>query len=314
MAGALAFSLNCASAYIMKQVGPAQFANFLERLNIPTRVDPVPSLALGACDLSLYEMMWAYSIFPGHGFSTRPYFISRIEDRNGNIIKRFDYSSNRKEAISEVTAYNMTRMMEGPVTRGTAAGLMQRLGAVEMGGKTGTTNDNADAWFMGYVPQMIAGAWIGCDDRFIRIESGEGFGGQAARPIWESFFKKIYADKTLGVDKEARFAKPADLMNESNNADISSIIEESVTPGAESEDVGVGDANDFGTQDTTQEYIPAESQAPDDDTKKEKTKAKDSADRKESKIGDPAPANEKKKKGFFKKIFGSKKEESANDY
>src|SRR6476469_7056945 len=126
MAGALAFSLNCASASIMKQVGPAQFADFLQRLNIPTKVDVVPSLALGACNLSLFEMMWGYSIFAGHGFSTKPYFISRIEDRNGNVIKRFDYSTNRKEVVSEVTAYKMVKMMEGPVTKGTAAGLMQR--------------------------------------------------------------------------------------------------------------------------------------------------------------------------------------------
>jgi penicillin-binding protein 1A len=123
MAGALAHSLNCARAYIMKQVGPAQFADFLQRLNLPTKVDVVPSLALGACNLSLYEMMWGYSIFAGHGFSTRPYFISRIEDRNGNIIVRFDNGANRKEAISEVTAYKMCKMMQGTVDRGTAAGL-----------------------------------------------------------------------------------------------------------------------------------------------------------------------------------------------
>lgn len=312
MLNALTWSRNCASAYIMKQIGPAQFANFLERLNIPTKVDPVPSLALGSCDLSLYEMMWGYSVFAGHGFSTKPYFISRIEDRNGNVIKRFDYSSNRKEAISEVTAYNMARMMEGPVTLGTAAGLMQRLGAAEMGGKTGTTNDNADAWFMGYVPQLLAGTWIGCDDRFIRIENDLGMGGQAARPIWEAFFKKVYADKTLGIDKEAVFAKPADLMNESNNADISSIIQESIEPGAEGQNVGVGGADDFGTIDTTHNYIPAESQAPDDDQKATKP-AKDTAAKKGTKIGDASPQDEKKKKGFFKKLFGSKKE-TPNDY
>ncbi|HZI00204.1 MAG TPA: transglycosylase domain-containing protein, partial [Flavisolibacter sp.] len=171
MASALAWSRNCATAYIMKQVGPAQFANFLERINIPTKIEPNPAIALGASDLSLFEMMWSYSIFPGHGFSTKPYFISRIEDRNGNVIKRFDNTNNRKEVISEVTAYNMARMMEGTVTKGTAGGLMQRLGASEMGGKTGTTNENSDAWFMGYVPQLLAGAWIGCDDRFIRIDS-----------------------------------------------------------------------------------------------------------------------------------------------
>src|SRR5215203_1861877 len=141
MASALTWSKNCATAYIMKQVGPAQFSNFLERLNIPTRVDPYPSIAIGSCDLSLYEMMWGYTIFPGHGFSIKPNFISRIEDRNGNIIKRFDYGENRKEAVSEITAYQMVKMMQGPVTVGTAAGLMQRLGVKEMGGKTGTTND-----------------------------------------------------------------------------------------------------------------------------------------------------------------------------
>src|SRR5438552_2943320 len=152
MASALAWSRNCATAYIMKQVGPEQFADFLGRLNIPTKVEPYPSIALGSCDLSLFEMMWGYSIFAGHGFSTKPYFISRIEDRNGNVIKRFDYSANRKEVVSEVTAYKMAKMMEGPVTNGTAGGLMQRLGAAEMGGKTGTTNSNADFWFFGYTP------------------------------------------------------------------------------------------------------------------------------------------------------------------
>ena len=95
MAGALAYSLNCASAYIMKQVGPAQFSNFLAQLNIPTKVEPYPSNALGACDLSLFEMMWGYSIFPGRGFSTKPIYITRIEDKNGNVIARFDAERKR---------------------------------------------------------------------------------------------------------------------------------------------------------------------------------------------------------------------------
>ena len=125
MANALAWSKNCATAYIMKQVGPQQFADFLARLNIPTKVEPYPSIALGSCDLSLFEMLWGYTIFAGRGFSTKPYFISRIEDRNGNVIKRFDYSVNRKEAVSEITAYRMARMMQGPVDKGTAAGLRE---------------------------------------------------------------------------------------------------------------------------------------------------------------------------------------------
>ena len=316
MASALAWSRNCATAYIMKQVGPAQFANFLERINIPTKVDPHPAIALGSCDLSLYEMMWGYSIFPGGGFSTKPYYITRIEDRNGNVIKRFDYTMNRKEAISEVTAYNMVRLMQGPVTQGTAAGLMQRLGATEMGGKTGTTNDNADAWFMGYIPQLLAGTWIGCDDRFIRIESGLGYGGQAARPIWEAFIKKIYADKTLGVDKSAAFTKPADLNNELINADIPSIIEDDGALGAEGENMGVGNADDYGTLDTSHEYIGPESQAPVDENNQRKDKAtKDTSAKKAPKIGEAAPpTNEKKeKKGLFRSIFGKKDKEAKDN-
>src|SRR5690606_34752645 len=115
-----AWSKNCATAYIMKQVGPRQFTEFLKHIGIPTQVAAYPSIALGSCELSLFEMMWAYSIFAGRGLSTKPYFISRIEDRNGNVIKRFDYSVNRKIAISEATAYVMARMMQGAVDIGTA--------------------------------------------------------------------------------------------------------------------------------------------------------------------------------------------------
>jgi penicillin-binding protein 1A len=312
MASALAWSRNCATAYIMKQVGPPQFANFLERINIPTKVDPFPSIALGACDLSLYEMMWGYSIFPGHGFSTKPMFITRIEDRNGNVLKRFDGGMNRKEAVSEVTAYKMCKMMEGPVTIGTAGGLMQALGAAEMGGKTGTTNDNADAWFMGYSPQLLAGVWVGCDDRFIRIESAQGYGGTAARPIWQSFFKKVYNDKSLGIDRNAVFAKPADLQNEINNADMMRIIEES----APAEDSSGISAEDY-TLDTSHN-IPAESQAPTDENIPKKEQKKDTV-KKAPKIGEMnKPEEKKEKKGFFKRLFGgkdkNKEQKQENDY
>jgi penicillin-binding protein 1A len=302
VAGALAFSLNCASAYIMKQVGPPQFAEFLQRLNLPTKVDVVPSLALGACNLSLYEMMWAYSIFPGHGFSTRPYFISRIEDRNGNIIKRFDNGANRKEAISEVTAYKMVKMMQGTVDRGTAAGLRIALGVSEMGGKTGTTNDNTDGWFMGYIPQLLGGVWIGCDDQFIRLENNLGYGGAAAKPIWQAFFSKVLNDKSLGIDKNAKFSVPSELNNEINSADIDMMIDTNA-PGAEGEDQGVGNQNDYMYQ-PNKEYIPPESQPVIDENDKGK---KDTASKKTPpRIGDPSPPEEKKKKGFLRKLFGKK--------
>jgi penicillin-binding protein 1A len=306
MASALTWSKNCASAYIMKQVGPEQFVDFLSRLNIPTKVEPFPSIALGACDLSLFEMMWGYSIFAGHGFSTKPYFISRIEDRNGNVIKRFDYSTNRKEAVSEVTAYRMARMMEGPVTKGTAAGLMQRLGASEMGGKTGTTNDNADAWFMGYTPQLLGGVWVGCDDRFIRNEGNGGFGGAAARPIWEAFFAKVYADKTLGIDKDARFSKPAELENDINSADLDVLID-NVEPGGQGDDQGGGKEQDYNINN---DYIGPESKPVPIDDNKAKPVKKDSISKAiirqdERPIGTISD-EPKKKKGFLRKLFGKK--------
>ncbi|MBD0332915.1 MAG: penicillin-binding protein, partial [Chitinophagaceae bacterium] len=317
MASALAWSRNCATAYIMKQVGPVQFANFLSQLNIPTKVAPNPSIALGACDLSLFEMMWGYTIFAGHGFSTKPSYINRIEDKNGNVIKRFDYTNNRKEVVSEITAYNMVKMLEGPVTKGTAAGLMYRLGAAEMGGKTGTTNENADAWFFGFVPQLQGGVWVGCDDRFIRIESGLGYGGYAARPIWEAFFKKVYADKSLGIDKEAIFQKPADLLNEINSADINSIIEDEPEPNAEGYNVGNGDAVDYGNIDTTHEDLGPESKPIDEDAQKKDAK-KDSSE-KNAKQLDKTPADKpegkKKKDNIWRKIFGDKNDEKkSTDY
>jgi penicillin-binding protein 1A len=309
MASALAWSRNCATAYIMKQVGAKQFADFLGRINIPTKVEAYPSIALGSCDLSLYEMLWGYSIFPGRGFSTKPYYISRIEDRNGNVIKRFDYSVTRKEAVSEVTAYTMTRVMQGTVDKGTAAGLRGRLGAAEMGGKTGTTNSNADFWFMGYTPQLLAGAWVGCDDRFITLESSAYFGGSVARPIWENFFKKVYADKTLGIDKDARFVQPSDYNNQINSADDIP-IEIDPNPAGEGEDQGVGTEDDYNI---SNDYIGPESKPVVEEDENNKRAKKDTTANKDDdkKKGDSKPIGSavdepKKKKGFLKKLFGKK--------
>lgn len=314
MASALAWSRNCATAYIMKQVGPAQFSEFLRRINIPTKVPAFPSIALGACELSLFEMMWGYTIFGGRGFSTKPYFISRIEDRNGNVIKRFDYSVNRKEAISEATAYTMSRMMQGVVDKGTAGGLRSRLGASEMAGKTGTTNDNSDAWYIGFVPQLLGGVWVGCDDRFIRNEGSGGFGGMAARPIWEYFFKKVYGDESLGIKKDEKFIEPPVMANEILSADPSQYVtEENPEPTAEGQDLGVGTQEEYMLN--NQEYIGPESkpipkddkatEPPKDTTKKEAPKEKP--------IG--AVEEPRQKKGLIKRIFGKKDrtKQDAND-
>jgi penicillin-binding protein 1A len=305
MANALAFSKNCATAYIMKQVGPRQFADFLHRINIPTEVKPFPSIALGTCDLSMYEMLWGYSLFAGRGFSTKPYSISRIEDRNGNVIKRFDYSANRKEVVSEVTAYTMCRMMQGTVDKGTARGLRSRVGADEMGGKTGTTDDNADAWFIGYTPQLLA---ILVDSNILYAQHRDG--NRIARPIAEYFSGKCWPIKT-GDRKDAKFVRPAELDNEMMSADIV-ISDMDPSPGAEGDDQGVG------TQDDYNDYGPADSIGPEskpvqDEDKKPKKDTNRSASGtpvlKKEEDGVPigsATKEPEKKKGILKKILSKK--------
>jgi penicillin-binding protein 1A len=307
MATGLAWSVNGVAAYIMKQVGPKRFAEYMQQIGIPTKIDPYPSMALGACDLSLYEMMWGYTMFPAGGFSTKPYYISRIEDKNGNVLDRFD--TKRKEVISQATAYTMTRMMQGPVDFGTAAGLRNRLGVAEMGGKTGTTNDNSDAWFLGYIPQLMAGVWIGCDARFIHLESGLGYGAQAARPIWEYFFAKALADKTLGIDRQAKFVQPENMRREMMY-DYQNIIDKTAPPGAEGANQGNGKANQY--LDTSAPTVPVDSKLSSDEQKilKEATTQKSNGQG-SVKItvtdasNKPAP---RKKEGFFKRLFGGKKD------
>ena len=307
MSSALTWSRNCATAYIMKQIGPDQFSKFLERISIPTEVDAHPAIALGSCDLSLYEMMWAYSIFPGAGVSTEPYILSRIEDRYDNVLKRFDAGKGRKEVISDVAAYRVHEMMQRVVTEGTAKGLRDRLGATEMGGKTGTTNDNADAWFVGYTPQLLAGSWIGCDDRFIRIESGLGYGGQAARPIWEAFFRKVYADGGLGIDRDAIITKPEALKINTDSLVLQELMDAGLL-GTETEEPSVPANGDEyynpGWQNPSNEGMKPATPA----QKSKAVPAEKNPQKKATKIGEAAPEQKEEKKGLFKKIFGKKEE------
>ncbi len=295
MASGLAWSVNEVAAYIIKQTTPQRFADFIKQINIPTKVEPYPSISLGSCDLSLYEMMWGYTMFPTGGFSTKPVYITRIEDKNGNVLARFD--TDRKEVISQTTAYTMTRMMQGVVDYGTALGLRARLGVAEMGGKTGTTNDNSDAWFMGFTPQLQAGVWIGCDDRFVRLEGGLGYGGQAARPIWEYFFQKAFADKTLGLDRSAAFVQPENMKQEW-------IYPSELTehPGAADGEEATSAANDYLSKPDTQN-IPVESKLP-----LEEQKVLDEArkDIKKTDKQDTTKPEKKKREGLFKRLFGKK--------
>jgi penicillin-binding protein 1A len=140
-------------------------------------------------------------------------YITRIEDRNGNVLANF--VPTRKEVISDVTAYSIIKMMQGVMTNGTGAGIWSydMPAGLEIAGKTGTTNDNSDAWFMGYTPQLLAGGWVGADDRFIRFnkESKTGEGGRAAMPIWAYFMNKTANDPTCGIDTKLTFTKPEEI-------------------------------------------------------------------------------------------------------
>ncbi len=306
MATGLTYSINEVAAYLMKQVTPKRFVDFLKRVNIQTQVEPYPSIALGSCDLSLYEMLWGYSMFPNSGYSTKPVYISRIEDKNGNLLESFTTQMN--QVVSEASAYTMVKMMQGVVDIGTAKGLRSRLGASEMGGKTGTTNDNADAWFFGYSPQLLAGTWVGCDDRFIQISSNAGMGGAAARPIYEYFFQKVYADKTLGIEKDARFIQPESMKNEAM-FDYMNVIDQTPPPGAEGNDQGNGKANEY-LMEPDSSKVPVESELNNEekkilkeatgDKKNDKPKVKPEAET-------PADNSEKKKGGFFRRLFGGGK-------
>ncbi len=263
MSQALAQSRNCASAYIMKQLdnsgnnGAKRFVEFLKRCDFKTKLDAYPSMALGACEISLFEMMQGYSMLPGRGFNVQPMFITRIEDRNGNVIETF--TPKRKEVISDVTAYSVIKMMQGVMQFGTGRRIWGYGVQGEIAGKTGTTNDNSDAWFMGYTPQLLAGTWVGCDDRFIRFNStGIGQGASAALPIWAYFYSKAMSDPACGIDTKSTFTKPEALTNDIVIDGINGFVP---VPGGETEDNGAGTSSEYGN-DQMPTDIKAEDIAP----------------------------------------------------
>ena len=222
MAQALAESRNCSSAYIMKQINgksneaAKQFVEYLKKCNIKSDIQPYPSIALGAVEISLYEMVQAYTMFPGAGYNAQPFFINRIEDKNGNVLESF--SPQRRKVINDVTAYSVVSMMQGVIQKGTGRSMYSyAVPTQSIAGKTGTTNDNSDLWFMGYTPQLLAGAWVGCDDRYIRFTDNYfGQGAHASLPIWAYFMSKVAADPACNLDPNANFERPSSLLNDFN--------------------------------------------------------------------------------------------------
>lgn len=209
MRTALALSVNNAALFLIKQLGQNAFIDFAHKCGIESEIVNQPSIALGVSDISLYEMVRAYSMFPTGGINTQPVFITKIEDKNGNLLKTIVAA--QKEVISPNTAFKMVKMMRGVVDNGTGRRMRYRYNIQsDIAGKTGTTNSQADAWFIGYTPQILAGVWVGCDDRYLRFNSEAlGQGSAAALPIWAYFIKRVYADKTLNIKSDARFIEPA---------------------------------------------------------------------------------------------------------
>ena len=208
---ALALSVNYVTAWIMKQYGPHAVVNLVKRLGVTSQIPEVPSICLGTADISVFEMVAANSTFANKGTYIQPTFITRIEDKNGKVLEEFTPNSN--EVFSEEKAYTMIQLMRGVVQEGTGSRL--RGGKYKLNnqiaGKTGTTQHNADGWFIGLTPELAAGCWVGGEDRSIHFNSIlEGQGASMALPIWGKFFVKVYADKSIKLSK-SDFTKPKNL-------------------------------------------------------------------------------------------------------
>lgn len=218
---AMARSVNSITANMMKLVGPDKVAKTAQKLGITSPLEPVPALCLGSSDVSIYELVNAYSTFVNNGTWTEPIFITRIEDKYGNVLQEFVPKT--KEAMNEESAYLMVHMLKGGTEEkdGTALGLHRYKvvgGGNEMGGKTGTTSNYSDGWFVAITHNLVSGAWVGGDDRSIHFRTyALGQGSRLALPIVGKFYQKVYADTTTGIRK-GYFKRPSNFSVELNCA------------------------------------------------------------------------------------------------
>ena len=204
----LSNSDNWISAYLMSLFTPDALVKLMHSFGITGQIDPVVSLCLGPCEVSVAEMVGAYTAFPNKGIRTEPVYVSRIEDSNGNVIAKF--TPQMHEIFSETTSYKMVYMMQAVVDGGTGGRIRSTYGLrMPMGGKTGTTQNNSDGWFMGYTPSLVSGCWVGGEDRFIHFDNiAQGQGASMALPIWALYMKKVLADRELGYSSSEQFDIP----------------------------------------------------------------------------------------------------------
>lgn len=208
---ALAHSKNPVAVRLIESVSPKKVIQLARDLGVTEEMPNEYAIALGSSDITIYEMLGAYSSFANFGNYIKPEMVWRIEDANGRVIK--EVKNETKEVMNEMYAYTMIDLMRGVTRFGTASGELRRMGipeTVEIAGKTGTTQNNSDGWFMGITPNLATGVWVGWEDRATHFFStGEGQGARMALPIWGIFMKKIWADRELGITPDDKFAKPS---------------------------------------------------------------------------------------------------------
>lgn len=208
----LANSDNWITAYLMSKLNPYQLVRLIHSFGVLNKqIDPVVSLCLGPCEISVGEMVSAYTAFANHGIRTAPLFVTRIEDNEGNILANF--TPQMDEVISENATNKMLIMLRAVINEGTGGRVRRIFGIqADMGGKTGTTNNNSDGWFMGFTPSLVSGVWVGGEERDIHFDNmRDGQGAEMALPIWGRYMQKVYKDKSLGYSQDEKFAIPDDF-------------------------------------------------------------------------------------------------------
>ena len=202
--------MNSITAWLVMKLTPETIVGYAKRLGITSEIDAVPSVGFGASDCSIFELCGAYATFVNKGVWTAPVMVTRIEDKNGNVLREFVPQT--REVLSEETAYLMTYMLQASTTEPGGTSTILHTGfkfPTEIGAKTGTTSNYSDAWFMGITPDLVCGMWIGGEDRSIHFRTGAyGQGARLALPLYGLFMQKVYKDKGIGIST-APFPKPA---------------------------------------------------------------------------------------------------------
>lgn len=220
-------SVNNISAWLVKQFTPQSVVEIMRRMGITSKIDAVPSLILGTSELSLYEMVGAYGTFCNQGIFTKPVYISKIEDKTGSVL--LEVKPKKQEAISEETAYKMVSLLKNVVQAGSGSRLRYKYEIeANMGGKTGTTQNQSDGWYIGITPKLVSGAWVGGENRSIHFDGITlGQGAHMALPIWAHYMKKVYADETLNISPMDSFDFGSSVKTEYNCSEYSDESESS---------------------------------------------------------------------------------------